>query len=251
MRGEGPGFLAPEASASATSAAAESSDKGGQEPASLPPAPPFLPRHKTPFALCLGRSGSVGCPLAPGGRHATASPPVPPSPASSAPEPAAQMWSDPAAGAEPSAGTGGGQSCSGGSRAPHFPARIGFGVGTDHMKDARPQARADAKPCRPGAGAEVSCSHPIPRAAGHRLGRTQGPLRQGSPRTWLTSACSPASPWREERAPGVPGGRGLPLGCSPTGGSRSRHRGQRDMMGWNRPLQGTQIAPCSPTAGLG
>lgn len=128
---------------------------------------------------------------------------------------------------------------------------LGFGVGTDHMKDARPQARADAKPRRPGAGAEVSCSHPIPRAAGHRLGRTQGPRRQGSPGTWLTSACSPASPPQEERAPGMPEGRELPLGCSPTGGSRSRHRGQRDTMGWNHPFQGTQIAPCSPTAGLG
>lgn len=125
---------APEASASATSTAAESSNQGGQEPASLPPAPRCLPRHKIPFALSLGRGGSVGCPLAPWGWHHTASLPTPPSPAGSAPEPAAQMWSDTAAGAEsgvqqlghicPRAGAGGGQPSLGGSCAPHFPARF-------------------------------------------------------------------------------------------------------------------------------
>lgn len=43
----------------------------------------------------------------------------PPSPAGSAPQPAAQMWSGPAAGAGPGAGTGGRQPCSGGL--PHTP----------------------------------------------------------------------------------------------------------------------------------
>lgn len=99
------------------------------------------------------------------------------------------------------------------------------------MKDACPQARADAKPQEPGAGAEASCSHPTPRAAGHRLRHTQGLGLEGSRRTWLPSVCSPASPRLEERGPGLLSGRGLaPLG------SRSRRRGQRTMMGWNRPL---------------
>jgi len=64
---------------------------------------------------------------------------------------------------------------------------LGFGVGTDHMKDTRPQARADAKPQEPGAGAEASRSHPTSRAAGHRLCLTQGPQQQGAlgPRSLL------------------------------------------------------------------
>ena len=131
MRGEGPGFplrrhrhLPPAQQRRVVTRA------GRSLPASL------LLRDASPgtksHLLCVW--ASVGCPLAPWGQHRTSYLPAPPSPASSAPEPAAQMWPDTAAGAEsgvqwlghvcPRAGTGGVQPCSGDSCASHFPARF-------------------------------------------------------------------------------------------------------------------------------
>jgi len=70
----GSGLSAPEASVSATSAAAGSSDKGGQDPASLPLALRCLRGRTTPSAPCPCCSGIVGARWP----HGTASPSLPP-----------------------------------------------------------------------------------------------------------------------------------------------------------------------------
>lgn len=173
--GGGTGLSTPEASASATSAAAESSDKGEQEPASLPPAPQYLPRHKIPFALCLGQctvpADPVGTPSH--GVSSRTSIPCPLCPRASSSDVAGHHgrcrircgWSR----SVPELAL---VEVSPARWVPAHPiSLLGFSIGTDHTKDARPQTRADAKPQGSGAGADASCSYPTLWAAGHRLHR--------------------------------------------------------------------------------